>query len=500
MTLTANIRKILFRIAGFKDELLFTPPIRTRIIWVAIFQLFVALNASLIFYNGSVAKKTFSIKYLVISICFGLLVFTATRVLKTSWKGNIISAIFITQALALILFVFSIRGLYGDDKIEEQAEMIKNSYAKKKVDEWKHTGDYLELKRTVLNQIRIENIDNGKNLSTDSIRILASNRLSIKENQIFNLGKEEYSKKHFKKINGFLSLISNNWQKIFSSIITFILFIFLLNTPAILYRDASDRLLEIKNERRKSLLNQINIFSSIQHELGNKLPALKNDISDLKDFFMSYKQSIGLGIEQKIRNPLPGEDINEIDSIADVLNRVESKLNYSINIVDNAGGIIKSDPNRYAPHKVNLIKFLKEETHKHLDRSRQIEFKFIGDENTSINLDTKQFSIMINNFINNAIRHGFTDPNLKYQMIFQILEEKNAINLLIKNNGNPFPDSFSLEKYKQPFSYSGATGNTGLGGYIISNVLQNHNATLEIKKDIKPEDNFKVQFIIKFLK
>ena len=172
-------------------------------------------------------------------------------------------------------------------------------------------------------------------------------------------------------------------------------------------------------------------------------------------------------------------------------------------MVDDAGGIINSDPSRFKPQKTKLIEYIKNEieTFKAIHRNLiNIHFDLPGEDGPVINIDKKQFSKALNNLIQNAIRHGFTDKEKEYNMVFQIILDDNFNILMVKNDGNPFPESFTIEKYKQPYQFAGVNGHSGLGGYIVFRVIENHGGTLDLVTDIDISDPYKVQFEIKFPK
>ncbi|CAN5455880.1 hypothetical protein BH11BAC3_BH11BAC3_07430 [soil metagenome] len=261
---------------------------------------------------------------------------------------------------------------------------------------------------------------------------------------------------------------------------------------------------ELIKQKAVAINEQITIISSIQHELGNKLPALKNTIDDLKFFFTH--QTAGndtLSLDTKIRSILPGEDIAEVDSVNDIFKRVDNILNYTISMVDDAGGLINSDPSKFKPQKTVLVDYLKSEIEKfktvHGNLSN-IKFIVPADDGPTMNIDKKQFSIAINNIIQNAIRHGFTDSARNYYMVFQIIPDDFFDILIIKNDGKPFTEEMTIEKYKQPYQYAGKNGHSGLGGYLVNRVVENHNGSLDFVYGIDKADAFKIQFEIRIPK
>ncbi|NCU04817.1 MAG: N-6 DNA methylase [Chitinophagaceae bacterium] len=269
--------------------------------------------------------------------------------------------------------------------------------------------------------------------------------------------------------------------------------------------EAADELTkELVRQRTAAITEQIAIISSIQHELGNKLPALKNSLDDLKDYFHANAATKnGFSIQSKIRPVLPGENPEEVDSIEDLFKRVENILTYTITMVDDAGGIINSDPSRFKPQKTELANYLRQEVEMYKQVHRingTIQFEFLVEDGVFLWLDKKQFSKALSNIINNAIKHGFADAARVCHIIFQLIPDDEYHILLIKNDGLPFPEGFTIEQYKKAYHYAGNSGTSGVGGYIIGKVLENHKAEILLRDKIDIADPYKVQFEIRFPK
>ena len=252
-----------------------------------------------------------------------------------------------------------------------------------------------------------------------------------------------------------------------------------------------------KEFRTQSLQEQLNIFSSMQHELGNKLPALKNDLRDISDYlsFKNDNKNSGL-LSDLIRVPLEGETVAEIDTVGEILQRMENKLTYSIETIDNLGSIIKSDPSKFSPVEVVLMNYLKEECNRHVANFSNFKINFSGSDSIKAKIDPRQFSFLIHNFISNAVKHGFTVTNRKYFILLRLTEDKNHVYIEVINNGNRLPKGYSINEFIKPYSYSGSTGNSGLGGYLIGNVINNHSGKINIEDKTVEDLEFKVCFKI----
>lgn len=248
----------------------------------------------------------------------------------------------------------------------------------------------------------------------------------------------------------------------------------------------------------ESLFNQqAKALSYVQHELGNKLPAVQNDFSYLKKVLIE-SSSPSFNLKTKVRLPLPGEDPATIDDVSDILNRIEESLNYSIHSLKNAGSIISTNQTEMKLENVFVLDFLRELARNNLDGDK-FEFLFSGDEKAIIKVERAQFATVISNIISNAREHGFKNRTSKSIIAYNVKNKPNKLELIIKNNGDPFPDDFTIEDYLTPHRYSGDSGKTGMGGYFIGIILRKHNATISLLP-FEQEEEFKVKFLITFNK
>jgi signal transduction histidine kinase len=250
----------------------------------------------------------------------------------------------------------------------------------------------------------------------------------------------------------------------------------------------------IEKELIKSTQQQKNIIDGIQHELGNKIPAIINNFNDLKTFLTNFPKSDYFSTSLKIRDPFPSEPLNSVDTINDVIRKIEQGLNYSILMIENMSSIITTDSASFNPSKGDINEFIKEEVELLLKNNPNISF-VINESKVVCNFDTKQFKVLINNIIENAKKHSFTSSDKKYILKVYIKEDNNMINLQFSNNGHPFPKNFSAYQYTKQHTFYGETGNSGIGGYLIGLVVNHHQGKITIfEENIEPE--FKTNILI----
>lgn len=253
-----------------------------------------------------------------------------------------------------------------------------------------------------------------------------------------------------------------------------------------------------ENQLTKSYQLQMDMISSIQHELGNKLPIAYGIMNDLRDAFKNLELSFpNFSMQNKIRDRLPGEPLTNVPSYSDLLHRLSSTLYYSISIVDNIRGIIKADPSSYQPEFQPVCSWLNRELASHLPDDGSVKLD-VEINDTKLNFDNKQLSIAINNLAKNILVHAFHKFDGNKIIKVEVIESNDSVEICIFNTGNPLPTNFSMEKFLEPGGVMGETGNSGLGGYLIGMIIANHTGTINLQKSDR--DIFETKAVIKFIK
>lgn len=116
----------------------------------------------------------------------------------------------------------------------------------------------------------------------------------------------------------------------------------------------------------------------------------------------------------------------------------------------------------------------------------------IPEEPCMIALDKIQFSRVVVNLINNAIKHNETGTRISLEM----KQEKNKIFISVSDNGEQIP-TFLTEHIFEPFAMGDASrtsqSGSGLGLSIAKKIVEMHGWTLELKQDY---ENVGKSFII----
>ena len=245
-----------------------------------------------------------------------------------------------------------------------------------------------------------------------------------------------------------------------------------------------------EENQKVNLIDQVEIFSAIQHELANCIPTLINDFNDFIDYL-----NANTDFKNVLAKPI-FEGSNETVEV--LINTIRKKANRAIVTTSDFSEIIKSNPKYFQPESVDLYSFLKLEFSKHADSDINIIYNCT--ENIVCNIDKLQFSYVVKNLISNAIRHGFQNSNNKIIEVdlLQVIDSKNDGKVLIriKNNGKPIKEGFTIEDFKTLYKKSGEFGNTGIGGYNINIILINHGGEIKFNNEIIKNSAYNVCFEI----
>lgn len=92
-------------------------------------------------------------------------------------------------------------------------------------------------------------------------------------------------------------------------------------------------------------------------------------------------------------------------------------------------------------------------------------------------------SEMINNLIENAVKHAFNARNNNrievFVMKYNVFESNPEIKILFSNTGRPFPKDFSFEDFIRKGSKSGTHAGDGYGGWYINEIIKYHNGRFD---------------------
>lgn len=238
------------------------------------------------------------------------------------------------------------------------------------------------------------------------------------------------------------------------------------------------------------------IRKQFNEELGSKQHNIRQHLKNVKDSFdvlsQFMKNNSGVLNSTDIINPNRGITVEK---------RFES-LNKSLQNVITEVNNLTNEKNFSQAETFDLVQLVEESIEEHTTSNYEIELQVdsLGleqatEDKFNIHFSKNDLKELLNNVIENAVKHGFRDVQKKYKIIIYIGFEESKIKLQILNNGIPFPKdvtrSFGIKGMK-----AGDTANKGIGVWRIIQTI-NHFGQ-EYKVVDMPDDEFATGWIFMF--
>lgn len=100
-----------------------------------------------------------------------------------------------------------------------------------------------------------------------------------------------------------------------------------------------------------------------------------------------------------------------------------------------------------------------------------------------VDINHLDFERLVRNIIENAITHGFTDPNRNDYGIgidLTVDMERGMFQIDFSNNGTPLPTGMDKQRYGLLGEKAGLTGRTGRGGYIVKSIVEHFHGDYDV--------------------
>ena len=199
-------------------------------------------------------------------------------------------------------------------------------------------------------------------------------------------------------------------------------------------------------------------FATASHELKTPITIIKGQVESMIMEIGRYKDT------KKI---LP-ETLNEIENMESLVKEILSISKLELKVIDDMKPISVTDILKHTcEHLYPLAKEKNITIHQQIAEQIQV----MGNQSL--------FEKALHNIISNAVRHSPINSNIYVTLSTQ--------ELIIKNEGITIPDN-DLDKIFTPFyrvekSHNKLTGGSGLGLYLVKNILEQHHFPYQIKNE-----------------
>lgn len=234
-------------------------------------------------------------------------------------------------------------------------------------------------------------------------------------------------------------------------------------------------------------ISDAEVFKVFKHEIGNILRRPEGFLDMLPDFFKRNKISLDTPIVE-----------GQPETIGEMVNFSLKKINQIHWLMESLKGILFADKKYFKPELTELKPFIERCLENEIQKNEMQWYVLTDGDYSSIKkyyaeIDREQFENVIRNMVVNALNHGKNENNLQYVVNIMSFEEfeiaNDSIMIDFINDGNPLPADFSIEDFIQFGKKTGVSNGHGLGGYLINQVVNNHNGFIEI---IPPGQNIEV--------
>jgi type I restriction enzyme M protein len=318
-----------------------------------------------------------------------------------------------------------------------------------------YSGKCLVIKKR-LNGVPICPIEGTFATSADSLV------LSLKENASISMTYLAYCMLNSEKIN----VISSYGARLSSSLVQLMLNVKL---PILLSANKQNALM--KSFKDEFILREEREFRKEMERYGIRAAS-----SDLNHILGPTHLEIKRVLNQLDKD---GKGHSEIESI-------RGNVAYMFRMIKYAG----IDFNNYKPalSEIGIYDFLNE----HLEACKnryittfEIDYVNFIDNYSTFMIDVDMFKYLLDTILDNVYKHGFEQKEVPGAMVRissspTLIDEKPYLLISIANNGKPFAEDFTIEKFIGRGECCGNTKNTGLGGYHTYHIIKKHDGFLNL--------------------
>ncbi|HPQ35179.1 MAG TPA: hypothetical protein PK563_11840 [Tenuifilaceae bacterium] len=229
-------------------------------------------------------------------------------------------------------------------------------------------------------------------------------------------------------------------------------------------------------EQKKEHVIHQKVLGIIKGDIGHSIDKPLGEIKTLTEYLIKYFETNNkpLSIDTLV------VDSKHKFSTKKVLDGIICQINKAEEWIKNLGPDFKKPL-----IKTNIFSLLKED----IDILKQKNYKFSIIENLqgleSVSVDVNEnFSLILSNLFSNANRHAFSKKDEKniVEINYGFVKFDNRNYLIISISNNGLPMDLSLKEYTDFGTKGIETGNTGIGGNNIYEIVKSYHGYLGLKK------------------
>ncbi|WP_187289884.1 N-6 DNA methylase [Flagellimonas ruestringensis] len=258
--------------------------------------------------------------------------------------------------------------------------------------------------------------------------------------------------------------------------------------------ELSERLKKIESEK-ESLLTGIKKVetessTSLSHILGKPLLSIGSSLEIIKNALTK--------IDPKWEKHYLSQ--SREFTLSDAFESISKNVKYIQELADRNTSMVSVSNFELEP--IHFLKFLSsfvKDEKKSLKTNISLELDIHEDiknqmsNQVIINGNIQKLRILLLNLLDNAKNHAFNENDIAHKINIEILpftgnakeasilnydidDKKSYVEVRVSNTGKSFPKDFKLEDYVRKNFAAGSTGNNGLGGYEVNEILKTLNS------------------------
>jgi hypothetical protein len=224
-----------------------------------------------------------------------------------------------------------------------------------------------------------------------------------------------------------------------------------------------------------------NYLGIIKHTMKQPLATLSEDIKSISTYLMRKSKEQKVDLNDFIIDLLPGEKEkeNEESRVQNTLDRLVRAINDAHWRFEQSEKLLKIETSEIQLKPYEVLEMLKEQVKNYSG----IQFSVKGKKKSAL-IDQNLWSILMDNLIDNARKHGFINQT-DCRILFETSTQQRAdgseeIVIAYYNNGTPLPDHFDGDLFVTNGISTNKQAGDGFGGYLINNILKKHEARIEV--------------------
>lgn len=229
-------------------------------------------------------------------------------------------------------------------------------------------------------------------------------------------------------------------------------------------------------------MKQLNSAKNLMQYYVENMATTENVQDHLKQQLFRFQDALGhlsdiiahLSDEEEFGEPEHFPIVEHLQTLVSEYSRMGYTINFKYN-VDDVKDFLKLKIDEF----INDIRE-PEKAKKYESKEGEYSFPILWSYAFISPLD---FDRMIQNIIENARKHGFTDParsDYKLWINLSVDKKREMYQIDFMNNGTPLPEGMTKDRFGIRGEKAGITGGTGSGGYIIKSIVNHYGGDYDV--------------------